>query len=182
MIRLQIEVRSAVMRAGLRALFESQPGIEVIDSAADADVLLTDETPDFEELSAAPSVIVLSDQSSLSALRSGARAVLPANAEPSQIVAAVHAASAGLVTLLPEDFASLLPRALPAATAEPLTARETEVLEMMAEGISNKAIAYNLSISEHTAKFHVNSILAKLGAGTRTEAVTRGIRLGLIKI
>jgi DNA-binding NarL/FixJ family response regulator len=53
---------------------------------------------------------------------------------------------------------------------------------MLAEGLSNKMIAHRLSISDHTAKFHVNSILAKLNAGTRTEAVTRGIRLGLIKI
>jgi DNA-binding NarL/FixJ family response regulator len=65
---------------------------------------------------------------------------------------------------------------------EPLTPREMDVLEMLAEGLSNKMIAHRLSISDHTAKFHVNSILAKLNAGTRTEAVTRGIRLGLIKI
>ena len=58
----------------------------------------------------------------------------------------------------------------------------SDVLEMLAEGLSNKMIAHRLSISDHTAKFHVNSILAKLNAGTRTEAVTRGIRLGLIKI
>ena len=65
---------------------------------------------------------------------------------------------------------------------EALTPREMDVLEMLAEGLSNKMIAHRLSISDHTAKFHVNSILAKLNAGTRTEAVTRGIRLGLIKI
>jgi DNA-binding NarL/FixJ family response regulator len=53
---------------------------------------------------------------------------------------------------------------------------------MLAEGLSNKMIAYRLSISEHTAKFHVNSILAKLHAGTRTEAVMRGVRLGLVKV
>jgi DNA-binding NarL/FixJ family response regulator len=55
---------------------------------------------------------------------------------------------------------------------EPLTPREMDVLEMLAEGLSNKMIAHRLSISDHTAKFHVNSILAKLNAGTRTEAVT----------
>ena len=63
-----------------------------------------------------------------------------------------------------------------------LSPRELDVLEMLAEGLSNKMIAHRLSISDHTAKFHVNSILAKLDAGTRTEAVTRGIRLGLIKL
>ncbi len=65
---------------------------------------------------------------------------------------------------------------------EPLTPRELEVLDMLAEGMSIKMVAHRLSISDHTAKFHVNSILVKLNAGTRTEAVTRGIRLGLIKI
>jgi len=56
------------------------------------------------------------------------------------------------------------------------------VLEMLAEGLPNKLIAHKLAISDHTAKFHVNSILAKLNAGTRTEAVMRGVRLGLVKI
>ncbi len=65
---------------------------------------------------------------------------------------------------------------------EALTARESEVLTMLAEGTSNKEIAARLNISEHTAKFHVSSILAKLGATTRTEAVSRGVRQGLIVI
>ncbi len=62
----------------------------------------------------------------------------------------------------------------------PLTPRETEVLRMVSNGESNKAIAWKLGISEHTAKFHVASILSKLNAGSRTEAVTLGVRLGLI--
>jgi DNA-binding NarL/FixJ family response regulator len=65
---------------------------------------------------------------------------------------------------------------------EALTARESEVLTMLAEGAANKEIAARLNISEHTAKFHVSSILAKLGATTRTEAVSRGVRQGLIVI
>jgi len=65
---------------------------------------------------------------------------------------------------------------------EPLTAREKEVLALLAEGAGNKEIAAKLSISENTAKFHVSSILGKLGATTRTEAVSRGYRLGLILI
>jgi DNA-binding NarL/FixJ family response regulator len=63
---------------------------------------------------------------------------------------------------------------------DPLTARETEVLSLLAGGAGNKEIAGRLRISEHTAKFHVSSILSKLGATTRTEAVSRGYRLGLI--
>ena len=85
-----------------------------------------------------------------------------------------------------EDGAAFIPRSHThepvEEIVEPLTPREMDVLEMLAEGLSNKMIAHRLSISDHTAKFHVNSILAKLNAGTRTEAVTRGIRLGLIKI
>src|ERR1700674_681358 len=64
--------------------------------------------------------------------------------------------------------------------AESLTRRELEVLQMLAAGLSNKEIAARLSISEHTVKFHVASILGKLGAGSRTEAVSLGIRRGLV--
>jgi DNA-binding CsgD family transcriptional regulator len=68
----------------------------------------------------------------------------------------------------------------PLSETGPLTPRELEVLRMLAEGAANKTIAWKLEISEHTAKFHVASILAKLNAGTRTEAVTQGVRRGLI--
>jgi len=70
----------------------------------------------------------------------------------------------------------------PVAEPGPLTSRELEVLRMLADGIANKNIAWNLKISEHTVKFHVAQILAKLNAGTRTEAVTIGIRKGLIMV
>ena len=63
---------------------------------------------------------------------------------------------------------------------EALTPREREVLEVLAQGLSNRAIASRLAISEHTVKFHVSSIFAKLGAENRTDAVRRGVRLGLI--
>ena len=63
-----------------------------------------------------------------------------------------------------------------------LTARETEVLRMIAEGLANKEIAWRLGISEHTVKFHVSSLLGKLGAGSRTEAIGAGIRQGVIML
>jgi DNA-binding NarL/FixJ family response regulator len=69
---------------------------------------------------------------------------------------------------------------LPQPPAEELTPRELEVLQLLAEGLSNKAIAYRLDISEHTVKFHVNAILGKLSAQSRTEAVVQATRLGLI--
>lgn len=74
---------------------------------------------------------------------------------------------------------SAAPTAL-AELAEPLTPREGEVLQRLASGLGNKQIADQLHISEHTVKFHVASILGKLGAGTRTEAVALGIRQGLV--
>jgi DNA-binding NarL/FixJ family response regulator len=110
------------------------------------------------------------------------RAILPLDASAAQIIAAIHAAAAGLIVVPAEDSPLLFPSPPVESIPEPLTARELEVLEMLAEGVSNKIIAFRLGISEHTAKFHVNAILAKLSAGTRTEAVTRGIRLGLIKL
>ncbi len=128
-----------------------------------------------------PTVVLTDDVSPQEALRSGARAALPRSASRSQIIAAIHAVAAGLVAL-PAESQPMLSGAPPEPIAEPLTPREMDVLEMLAEGLSNKLIADRLSISEHTAKFHVNSILAKLEAGTRTEAVMRGLRLGLIKI
>jgi DNA-binding NarL/FixJ family response regulator len=116
----------------------------------------------------------------------GAPRTISPDVTADQIIAAVHAAAAGLQVTPVEDGVGLLPRPQMhepiEEIVEPLTPREMDVLEMLAEGLSNKMIAHRLSISDHTAKFHVNSILAKLNAGTRTEAVTRGIRLGLIKI
>jgi DNA-binding NarL/FixJ family response regulator len=65
---------------------------------------------------------------------------------------------------------------------EALTPRELEVLEVLAQGLSNRAIAARLAISEHTVKFHVSSIFGKLGAENRTDAVRRGVRLGLVAL
>jgi DNA-binding NarL/FixJ family response regulator len=65
---------------------------------------------------------------------------------------------------------------------DPLTPREAEVLQSLADGLGNKEIAAKLNISEHTIKFHIRSILGKLGAASRTEAVTRGLRSGLIEL
>lgn len=123
------------------------------------------------------------------ALRLGVRAVLSRSATAEEIVPTVVAAAAGLVVLHPKLFNSLLP-VLPtnvrpfdsASPLQPLTPREIEVLGMLAEGLGNKTIARRLGISEHTVKFHVSSILTKLNASSRTEAVTLGARQGLIML
>ena len=121
-------------------------------------------------------------------MQSGVQAILPRDSSASEIASAIEAVSEGLVAFSPDFLRLLLPT--PSGGSErdfeylndPLTSRETEVLALLAAGAGNKKIAAQLRISEHTAKFHVSSILSKLGATTRTEAVTRGYRLGLILI
>ena len=136
----------------------------------------------------APAVVVLAEHAGgtarAEARRSGARGVLPRTASAGEIAAAVAAVAAGLVVLHPDVVASPRPASAdtPSASGEPLSAREREVLALLAEGLGNKAIAARLGISSHTVKFHVAAILDKLGAGTRAEAVTVGVRRGLLLI
>jgi DNA-binding NarL/FixJ family response regulator len=205
---------SAVVRAGLESIVQSGPGLEVVGSAPSSfaladqieslqpDVVLVElESGDDSSGPALPGpgsgpgppAFVILGGDSLSdglaeALRLGARAVLPRNAQPREIIAAVEAAGAGLVILHPTSVETLLAmvptssRVAPGPGTETLTPREIEVLAMLAEGEGNKQIARHLGISEHTVKFHVGSILAKLGAASRTEAVTMGVRQGLIMV
>ncbi|HZB43599.1 MAG TPA: response regulator transcription factor [Pyrinomonadaceae bacterium] len=150
----------------------------------------------------APALVVIGDEEGewvRDALRAGmVRALLPRGASGGEIVAAVEAVSAGLFAFGADALAALL-SATPRTSDEPaagqtsaegpppagteldaLTPREREVLDMLAEGLSNKEIAWRMKISGHTVKFHVASIFAKLNVSTRTEAVTQGIRRGLI--
>ena len=183
MIRVHIEVASPVTRAGLESIVRANSGLEVVDSQSHADVLVREEIPELANGATTIPVIILAGETpAIDALRSGVRAVLPEDAPPRQIIAAIYAAAAGLVVVPADESEPLFPHVSPDESVEPLTPREMDVIEMLAEGLSNKQIAHRLTISEHTAKFHVNSILAKLSAGTRTEAVMRGIRLGLVKI
>jgi DNA-binding NarL/FixJ family response regulator len=133
-------------------------------------------------------VVLLSDEPSIpgEVARTGFRAVLASGSPAALIEAALVAVANGYMLMLtdfePDSFA---PRARSSvepveSQGEALSPRELEVLRMLAEGVSNKEIAWRLNISEHTVKFHVASILSKLGAGSRTEAVTIGIRRGLI--
>jgi two-component system, NarL family, response regulator YdfI len=115
------------------------------------------------------------------ARRSGVRAVLPLDVTAEELSAAVAATRAGLLVLHP-DALSRTKAAWALAEPGTLTARELEVLEMMAEGMSNRAIAARLKISRYTVKFHVAAILTKLAARTRAEAVTIGVRQGLLTL
>ena len=99
-----------------------------------------------------------------------------------RLVATLTAAARDLIIIDPPLAAPVLGARDPssATPVEDLTPRELEVLGLLAEGLPNKAIARRLGISEHTVKFHVNAVLGKLGAQSRTEAVVRATRLGLI--
>jgi DNA-binding NarL/FixJ family response regulator len=112
------------------------------------------------------------------------RGILPRDVEDDALLAAIRSVAEGLITFDSHFAEALLSvrRTIPEQLAEPLTPRESEVLQLLATGLTNKSIASQMGISEHTVKFHVNSILSKLGAQSRTEAVSRGTRLGLIKL
>jgi len=168
-------------------------------SDAEADAVLIDATGEQPEqfvqtvaesgLASELAVILIADHlpqaSAAVALRAGVRAVLPSDVRQDQLVAALEAAVSGLVVLHSTNAEAAFPPSAPAARplaelVEPLTRREREVLHMLATGLGNKGIAAQLAISEHTVKFHVASILGKLGAESRTEAVSLGIRRGLV--
>lgn len=128
-------------------------------------------------------VTLLPDNSlTIEAWSAGARGLLSREAGPARVRAALNAVNQGLVAVDPALGGALLPThgATDAFKVEELTKREHEVLKLLAEGLSNRSIAVQLEISEHTVKYHVNSILRKLGAQSRTEAVVRATRSGLI--
>jgi two-component system nitrate/nitrite response regulator NarL len=127
--------------------------------------------------------IVVDGEAARAALSAGARVVLARGTHSARLRAALAAASEGLLAIDATLAPSVL-RLTPASgeLVEPLTPRELEVLELLAQGLSNREIATRLAVSEHTAKFHVNSILGKLGAQGRTEAVVRAVHLGLVAL
>ncbi len=134
-----------------------------------------------EGMFSAPVVALASDAGQAgTALRAGARSVISRSAAPEVVAAAVLSTDRGLAVLDPELAGSFVRPPDRAVGTEPLTPREREVLALLAEGLANKAIAARLGISDHTAKFHVNAILAKLGVDSRAEAIVRAARLGLV--
>ena len=206
-IRIGVVATSAVRRAGLESIVRSHADFHLAGSfgalaslvsfarSAEADVIVieTDAIHDLllEPISDAAIVLLteVGDARSISRLlRSGVRAILSKESDPDDVVAAIYAAYGGLVLLstpIAESIAAVYgdqPLEVEDESSEEITSRETEVLRMLAEGLVNKEIAARLGISEHTVKFHISSILDKLGASTRTEAVTLGIRRGLIPI
>jgi len=191
-----VVARSPAVRAGLRALLESQ-GIPVTGELTPAALdlsplpfdLMVAEAAAFAEFDtppALPAVLVGDDPDALAAFAEMpvARAFLGSEAGPAELAAAVHAVAAGLVAFEPRLLRRVAASGTPAGpdAGADLTAREREVLALMAAGLPNKTIALRLGISEHTAKFHVGTVLAKLGAASRTEAVMIAARRGLLPL
>src|SRR5215469_480615 len=194
MVRVRIIAATAVAAAGLESMLLQSGRCEVVKSGA-ADVVLLEAGGSLKHAlqrvrDYSPSArVLISDEISrrelIQVLHSGILAVLPSGCTPQELLAAIEAAAAGFAAFTPEQLEMLLP----SATAddldhedlvEPLTSRESQVLELLAQGLSNKQIGSALHVSEHTVKFHVSAIIAKLGVAGRTEAVTRGLRDGLI--
>jgi DNA-binding NarL/FixJ family response regulator len=191
-----------LVRAGVAALLRAEPEVAVAGSGAldEAPSLLGALSPEVlcwdaggEEASAealvaaageVPVLALLGPLEQAGALlRGGVRSLLARNTAPQALAAALLATARGLAVLEP-SFAATWLRA-PARRGveggcDALTAREQEVLALLAEGLGNKAIAARLDISDHTAKFHVNAILAKLGAASRAEAIVLAARRGLV--
>ncbi len=210
-IRVLIVAPYLTLRAGLKAVVESDPAFAVaaeaenVDAMVDQleslapDVILLDPGGDvdgllegLEPLSSgrllppmvmiAPAIAAVAE-----ALENGIRGFLLPDASADEIGAALRSALAGLTVLDGRAVASLLERrSLPGTLPDPdgqyesLTPREHEVLQLIAQGLPNKTIALALGISEHTVKFHVGSILTKLEASSRAEALARAARVGLI--
>ena len=204
MIRVYVAAPTPASRFRLRARLD-EPGIEVVGDGAtlegapaDVDVVVIDDAERLPAAAAPPvgtagrAVVAVAGNDrtarTLSGLPLRGWAIVPRDAGSVELRAATMAAVQGFAVFPKTLVDRLLParRAGPAeepeAAPEPLTAREREVLELLGQGLSNRQIAERLGISEHTAKFHVAAVSGKLGAASRTEAVSRGVRRGLITL
>ncbi len=199
MIRVYILAPTPMARTGLRAILEDKGALVVGEgngSAApdltEADVVLVDGDELLEDAAEAVTesgtqslVLIAEDDRSIRTLQElplrGWGIVTP-DASPEELEAAVVAVAEGLVVLPRLLSGRVLHSSVTEDLDEPLTNREREVLESLAQGLSNKLIAQGLHISEHTVKFHISSLYAKLGVSSRAEAVSRGPRYGLLSL
>jgi DNA-binding NarL/FixJ family response regulator len=201
--RVFVVAPTPTMRAGLRSMLAAADLLVVGEAGlaagpvlplAGADVVLVADEELLEETALSvsedgtQSLLLLSeDEGTASRLRTLSLrgwGVVPPDAPSEELGAAVAAVAQGL-TVLPKTLAERMfdePAAAVEELSEPLTARESEVLGLLGRGLSNKMIARELHISEHTVKFHISSIYAKLGVSNRAEAVSQGARHGLISL
>jgi len=204
-LRVIVVADYAAVRAGLRSMLEGEglevvaeskaAGIEEGEPLPAAEVVVVDAIDSADGLpsrvaravgGAALVMLAANAQEALTGASRDAAAILLRDVTAGELAATVRAVAEGLVVLHPAvaalAFAPRGERPAGEEPVEPLTAREVEVLRLVADGLPNKSIALALGISEHTVKFHVGSILAKLGAASRTEAVTTAIRRGLVPL
>lgn len=208
MIRAIITAYNPILRAGLREILHGAEDItvvaettspdEVTHLAAKADVILIalasaariDLSHILADGDINPAILLLTDDPDglgvLMRLHTPVWGILSQDADAQEIIAAIRALSQGLIVGSPLLLKPITSRSIalgmgqPEPLAEPLTERERQVLQRIAQGLANKQIAAALGISEHTVKFHLSSIYAKLGATNRTEAVRLGTLQGII--
>ena len=205
-VRILIVDDFAVVRQGLRMFLALDPELEVVGEAENGaeglrlahelrpDIVLMDlvmpmmdgvssiaairrELPEVEVLALTS---VLQDALIFGAIRAGASGYLLKDTEADELRRAIKAAVAGQVQLSPEVAARLARESWASSGPEPLTPRETDVLRLLASGLSNKEIASQLGLSDRTVKHHVSNILGKLGVLSRTQAAVCAVRLGLV--
>ncbi|MFG3132068.1 response regulator [Streptomyces tendae] len=205
-IRLLLADDHPVVRAGLRAVLETEPGMLVVAEAAtaeeavaraadgDIDVVLMDlqfgkgmsgaeATAAIAARAGAPRVLIVttydSDADTLPAIEAGATGYLLKDAPPEDLADAVRTAAAGRTALAPAVADRLMNRLRTPGTT--LTRRETEVLALVAGGLSNQAVGHRLHLTEGTVKSHLARVYAKLDVDSRTAAVAAATSLGLIR-
>jgi DNA-binding NarL/FixJ family response regulator len=196
------------MRVGLQSMLEMDPHFEVVAEAADlsetgllsrpADLIVlaswnissADLYNMLQDINPTIPLLLLAEEplslQLLNRLNNRTWGVLPIDAAQDELLVSVRALSAGLWVGAPQMITKLFSQATPSLSnqdqeeSDPLTPRESEILQYVAQGLTNKQVAWKLSISEHTVKFHISSIYSKLGAANRTEAVRLGARQGII--
>jgi DNA-binding NarL/FixJ family response regulator len=210
LINVSIIAPTLAERVGYKTLIESDseiiviadaPSLEEFDPADEEDsilLIMSDEISDEDNTSLLglgrlelPVLIITEDRSLIRSIADSNISVwgiLPPDASLEELTSAIKSIQEGLL-VFPATFLSSLKKTTLFETQpgesemiEPLTPREREVLELLAEGLANKQIALELDISDHTVKFHISSIYAKLGAASRTEAVRLGLQNGLITL
>jgi DNA-binding NarL/FixJ family response regulator len=207
MIRIAVVDDHPIVRQGLVAALEDEADFQVVGAAGSAEdaltlvrrvgpevVLLDLELPGMSGvdaiprlLEASPSTRVLvftaydTDERVLSAIRAGAKGYLLKGATAADIARAVRAVASGGSALEPRVAAKLVAAVGAPRGAGPLTSREREVLRLVAQGLPSKQIARALGISERTVKFHTASLLRKLGADNRAQAVALAAQRGLLE-
>ena len=203
MIRVTVVSPNPALRIGLRELLKNAPEISIVGEAAgydeldvlmeETDVLLLTSVTDLPETGEnSPAILLLTDRledvQMLADIPSVIWGLLPMSASGEELEAALNALGEGLWVGAPALLRGVMrePNRIELTNndelLEPLTARETEVLQLIARGLANKQVALKLNISEHTVKFHLSSLYAKLNVSSRTEAIRVGLGLGLISL